>query len=223
MESVRSTLSSRLELDFPFAPRCEPLELQLQPAGQKKGLSFVAVRDYVRAEHGDAAWERVLSRLRIDEADTLRSVVGVGWYSLALYARLLRAADVVLGHGDLRAIRAIVRFEAERDLPTIHRLLLKLVNPAFVVEKMAELWPRYHSTGELRLERRGANAVEATLRGWATDEALCRGFQGYCERALEFGGAHDLVFAHARCRARGAPACVFLAGWGGVGDATPAR
>ena len=86
-------------------------------------------------------------------ADAVNAVVGVRWYPLALYARLLRAIDQQIGAGDLRAIPPIGRFEAERDLPTIHRLLLKMVNPAYVVDKVAELWPRYHSTGELRSYR----------------------------------------------------------------------
>jgi hypothetical protein len=182
--------------------------------GEKKGLSIVAVRDHVLLRHGAESWNAVTARLSALDAETIRSVVGIGWYELDLYARLLRAADAQLGSGDLRAIRPIVRFEAERDLPTIHRLLLKLVNPARVVEKMAELWPRYHTTGRPLLERRGDGAFDATLSDWGVDEALCRGFQGYCERALELAGARELILTHVSCRARGATACVYRARWG---------
>jgi hypothetical protein len=180
----------------------------------KKGLSIVAVRDYVLQHHGREAWASVLAALPRDDADIVSAALGVGWYPLALYARLLRAVDQQLGQGDLRAIRPITRFEAERDLPTIHRLLLKMVNPVFVVEKMAELWPRYHSTGQLRIERRGDRAVDATLADWSSDEALCVGFQAYCERAIELAGARDVRIAHSICRARGGAVCFFRVKWG---------
>jgi hypothetical protein len=183
-------------------------------APSKKGLSFVAARDYVLQKKGREAWASVLTALPREDADAVNAVVGVGWYPLALYARLLRAVDQQLGAGDLRAIPPIGRFEAERDLPTIHRLLLKMVNPSYVVDKMAELWPRYHSTGELRIERRGDRAVDATLADWASDEALCLGFQSYCQRALELAGARDVRIAHSSCRARGADLCFFRVKWG---------
>lgn len=180
----------------------------------KKGLSLVAVRDYVLQKAGRDAWGSVLGALPPEDADTVSAVVGVGWYSLDLYARLLRAVDTQLGDGDSSTVAPIARFEAERDVPTIHGLLLKMVEPAYLVENMAELWPRYHSTGHLRIERRGDRAIDATLVDWASDEVLCLGFQSYCQRALELGGARDVRFAHSTCRARGAAECFFEVEWG---------
>jgi hypothetical protein len=180
----------------------------------KKGLSFVAVRDYVLQKAGREAWASVLGALPGDDADAVSGAVGMGWYPLDLYARLLRAVDTKLGEGDLTTIAPIARFEAERDVPTIHRLLLKMVKPAYVAEKMAELWPRYHSSGHLRIERRGDRAMDATLVDWAADEVLCLGFQSYCQRALELAGARDVRFAHSTCRARGGAECFFKVKWG---------
>jgi hypothetical protein len=185
-------------------------------APSKKGLSLVAVRDYVLQKAGREAWASVLAALPSEDADAVSGAVGVGWYPLDLYAGLLRAVDTKLGEGDLSTIAPIARFEAERDVPTIHRLLLKMVKPAYVAEKMAELWPRYHTTGQLRIERRGDRAIDATLVDWAADEVLCLGFQSYCQRALELAGARDVRFAHSTCRARGAAECFFKVKWGPV-------
>jgi hypothetical protein len=180
----------------------------------KKGLSFIAARDHVLQEHGKDCWAAVLSSLPREDVDTLGSVLGVGWYGLDLYARLMRAVGRTLGRGDLGAVRPVVRFEAERDVPTIHRMLLRMVKPAYVFEKMAELWPRYHTTGSLAVVRRDARTLEATISDWAADELLCLGVQVYCERVLELVGARDPRVVQTSCRALGAPGCQFHATYG---------
>ncbi|MEP7126281.1 MAG: hypothetical protein ABJE95_35445, partial [Byssovorax sp.] len=169
----------------------------------KKGLSFVAARDYVLQKAGREAWASVLEALPGEDADAVSAAVDMGWYPLDLHARLLRAIDTRLGEGDLTTLAPIARFEAERDVPTTHHLLLQMGDPADLAEKMAELWPRDHSSGHLRIERRGDRALDATLVDWAADEVLCLGFQAYFQRALELAGARDVRCAHSTCRARG--------------------
>jgi hypothetical protein len=179
----------------------------------KKGLSFLAVRDYVVEHAGKREWEAALDALSPDDRDVIGGVVGIGWYPLDTYARLLWAVDRRVGHGDLAAVIEMGRFEAARDVPTIHRLLLKMVKPAFIVEKMAELWPRYNSTGRLILQRLGPEAVDVTLADWSDDAALCASIQGYSERALSLAGARQVRLTQTSCRAKGASACIFRAAW----------
>ena len=180
----------------------------------KKGLSLVAVRDYVLQKAGREAWASVLGVLPDEDADTVSAAVDVGWYPLDLHARLLRAVDTGLGDGDLSTILPIARFEAERDVPIVHHLLLQMGNPTDVAEKMAVLWPRDHTTGRLRIERRDDSAIDVTLVDWAADEALCLGFQHYFQRALELAGARDVRLVQSTCRARGAAECFFKVTWG---------
>jgi hypothetical protein len=182
----------------------------------KKGLSFLAARDYVKKRSGAEGWDAVLADLAPSDADTLRSMVGIGWYPLDLYARLLRVIDQRLGTGDRRIVPHVCHFEAERDVPSVHRLLLKMVKPATIVEKMAELWPRYNSTGRLIVSRRGDRAVDVTLVDWSPDDLLCAAVVAYSERALELAGARGVRIAQPRCRARGAHNCLFEIKWGAL-------
>ena len=172
------------------------------------------MRDYVLEKAGREAWTSVLDALPGQDADTIRAAVDVAWYPLNLHARLLRAVDTKLGDGDLSTIPPIARFDAERDVPTVHHLLLQLGNPADLAEKMAELWPRDHTTGRLRIERKDDQAIDVTLVDWAADEVLCLEFQSYFQRALELAGARDVRFVQSTCRARGAAECFFTVTWG---------
>jgi predicted hydrocarbon binding protein len=185
-------------------------------AALTKGIGFTNVRAFVMERWGEAGWSAVLARLRPDDREMLASVVPIGWYSLALYARLIRAVDDVHGCGDLAILVQLGRYEAEKDLTTIHRMLLRLVNPATVVEKSMDYWRRFHDTGTWHVRRISPTEVEGVLEGWGVvDHALCRELGGYLARLLELVGARSVVVEHPRCRARGDADCSFSACWTG--------
>jgi hypothetical protein len=181
---------------------------------QTKGISFVNVRAFVIARAGEPAWEHTLQNLSGDDRQDLATVVAVGWYDLSLYARLIRAVDSALGAGDLALLPALGRFEAERDLTTIHRLFLRMASPAWAIEKTMEYWRRFHDSGEWRVQRSGEYAVSGTLDGWGVvDEALCLELTGYLPRVMELAGAKRALIEHRACRARGARDCFFSLTW----------
>jgi hypothetical protein len=181
-----------------------------------KGVGFVNVKSFATERFGANAWDAVLERLAPEDREELSSIVSVGWYSLPLYARLIHALDDVHGYGDLSLVVQLGRYEAERDLTTIHRIFLRFTNPAFIVEKTGEFWKRFHDTGEWKVERE-PNGVAGTLEGWGcVDHALCRELVGYLSRVLELVGAKNVVFEHPRCRARGDGQCFFRARWGSL-------
>lgn len=169
---------------------------------------------FVRAQGGEDAWHRVLARLSPEDRSVVEGMVAVGWYDLALQHRLLRAVDAALGHGDLALIPAVARFEADQDLTRIHRMFLRLANPAFVLEKSGEYWHRFYDTGEWSVKRERSNHAVATLTGVGeVDVAFCMYLSRYIERMFELVGAKEVHVDHPRCRTRGEPACVFAGAW----------
>ncbi len=187
-----------------------------------KGMGFVNGRAFVIGRAGSAGWDAVLARL--DESDrlTLESVLAVGWYPIALDARMQRAIADVLSGGDPSIAAAIGRFAAERDLTTIHRIFLRLFNPKFAVEKLTELWPRYHNSGRWTIVESSGTHIIGRLDDWGgnVDGILCTNAAGYIGRCLELAGARHVVMEHTKCRTRGDDACVFTARWGQVATRT---
>ena len=179
-----------------------------------KGVSFVNVRAFVVSRGGEPTWEQALENLDERDRQELVGVLAVGWYDLSLYARLIRAVDATLGTGDLTLLPALGRFEAERDLTTIHRLFLRMANPGWVVERTMEYWRRFHDTGEWRVQRDGSNTVRGTLDGWGVvDAALCLELTGYMPRLMELSGASHAHIDHRTCRGLGASECLFVMTW----------
>jgi hypothetical protein len=180
-----------------------------------KGFAFDNVRVFTRTRFGPEGWGATLARMLPDDREVLGAIVSVGWYSLPLYARLLRALDEAYGTGDYAIIVQSARFAAERNLGTVFRTLLRFASPAYMLEKFGQYWPRVHDTGRWELVREaGGDAATATLYDLGyVDAALCRDLGGYFARTLELVGAKGVILDHARCRARGADACEFRARW----------
>ncbi|MCC6903235.1 MAG: hypothetical protein IT377_29960 [Polyangiaceae bacterium] len=178
-----------------------------------KGVSFVHAKSFCD-ERGPTAWPGVLGRLPRVDQDEIASVVAVGWYDLALYARFLHALDAEIGGGDLAAVVELGRFQAERDLKIVHRLFFRLLtSPAYAIEKTAEYWRRFHDSGAWTITRSGDGHVSGCLDGWGVDAALCAELTGYMPRMIDLCGGKNATMAHPRCRARGAARCEFEMGW----------
>jgi hypothetical protein len=178
-----------------------------------KGLTIGHVERFSKQRFGERGWLDTLSKLSPSDQQLLAEVVAVGWYDLELYARLIRALDERHGRGDLALLDELGRFEAEQDYRGIFRLFFRMASPAYMVEKTADYWRRFHDAGQWAVERRGPTAVWGALSGWGVDSALCRELVAYVKRAIELVGGRDVVLEHPRCRARGSNRCEYLMSW----------
>jgi hypothetical protein len=178
-----------------------------------KGLTFGHVQRFSVERFGERGYRDLVSDLPAGDQQLLAEVVAVGWYDLELYARLIRALDQRHGKGDLVLLDELGRYEAEQDYRGIFRLFFRMASPAYMVEKTADYWRRFHDVGDWAIERRGTNAVWGALRGWGVDDVLCRELVAYVKRAIELVGGKDVVLEHPRCRARGASQCEYLMTW----------
>jgi hypothetical protein len=183
-----------------------------------KGTLIQHARTFVGAREGKEGWSSLVGTMSEDDQGAIGGVVSIGWYEEHLFARLLRALDdrdtrKAASRGGGR-VRELARFEAEQDLTVVHRVFLRLANPAYVLEKAGEYWGRFHDTGAWVVTRRGPRAASGELRGWGVVDAVyCAYLAAYIERTFELVGATDVACAHQRCRARRDEACVFEGHW----------
>jgi hypothetical protein len=179
-----------------------------------KGGGMLNARDFARLFHGEGAWDRVLAALTPAQRETIAGVISVGWYEIRLSDAVNRAMVDVLGGGDMDVIRALGRYSAEQDLTRVHRLFLRLANPAYVIERLTEFWARFQDSGKWTVVRETPTRARATLEGWGAEEvASCERLGAYTQRLFELVGAKDVRLEHPRCRMRGDEACVFLGEW----------
>jgi hypothetical protein len=185
------------------------------PEPQLKGSAYLSTLAFIDGQSGAATRERVLARLQSDDRALLSGMLlPIAWYPLAPFPRLLRAMEAELGRGDFALITERGRWAAVHDMTTVHKLLLKLVNTQWLVEKGMRLWPNFHSTGRWEASPDGDHGARAVLTDLGVvDEAICATLKGWLLGLLGLTGAKNATTQHTTCRARGDTSCTWQMSW----------
>ena len=187
----------------------------MTPRGQLKGASYLSTLAFIDEKFGKDGRARVLARLASEDRALLDSLLlPIGWYPLPPFPRLLRAMVDELGAGDLQLATDRGIWAAIHDMKTIHKVLLKLASPAWVIDRGTSLWKNFHDTGHWETERVGSRGAVATLRELGVvDEAMCATLRGWILGLLTISGCREPQAIHSECRARGDQACVYQTSW----------
>jgi hypothetical protein len=185
------------------------------PEAQLKGSAYLSTLAFIETHFGATAKERVLARLSPEDRVLFGGLVlPIQWYPLAPFPRLLRAMDDEVGRGDLTLVTERGTWAAVQDMRTVHKVLLKLVTPQWVIEKGMKLWPNFHTSGRWEAKREGDKVARAWLYDLAVvDEAVCATLKGWILGLLQLAGTRQPCVDHVECRARGDVACVFYVTW----------
>jgi hypothetical protein len=179
-----------------------------------KGTNVSNTRAFIEKTFGAKGAAAVSAAMPKEMRDALESVVAVGWYPVEVHVALLRAIEQTLGTGDGAMLRRVGAQDAEYNITRIYRMLFRLANPGYVLEKSADLWARFFDTGRWVIERPTPSSAIATLTDFAiVDPLYCTYLMAYFHRMFELVGAKSVHVHHTACRARGASACRFEGHW----------
>jgi len=185
------------------------------PDAQLKGSAYLSTLNFIETHFGTASKERVLERLSPEDRAVLgHMVLPIQWYPLAPFPRLLRAMDAEVGRGDLTLVTERGTWAAVQDMRTVHKVLLKLVTPGWVIDKGMKLWPNFHTSGHWEAKRVGDKGARAELKDLGVvDEAMCMTLKGWILGLLQLAGIKRANVDHPECRARGSATCVYQISW----------
>ena len=127
-----------------------------------------------------AALERMSSPAR--EALRYGEVVASGWYPVGWYAELLQAI-VDSSNGSADVVRSIAVVAIDRDINGVYRFLVERLNPGTVAALVCKLFPRYYSSGNIRVEAVGAKHFRVYIGD-------CIGFTELMWQELYASGKH---------------------------------
>lgn len=185
------------------------------PEAQLKGSAYLSTLAFIDSQFGPGARERVLARLSDEDRALFDGLMlPIRWYPLAPFPRLLRAMEAEFGRGDLTLVTERGSWAAIHDMKTVHKVLLKLVNTNWVIEKAMRLWPNFHTSGRWESHRESERAARAVLHDLGVvDEAMCATLKGWIIGLLTLAGVKQSHVDHPRCRARGDESCVYQVTW----------
>ena len=100
------------------------------------------------------------------------------------------------------------------NLTVVHRLFLRMANPAYVLEKSTEFWSRFYDSGRWLITRRSDSQTHAELIGFALpNRDFCHFLNAYLVRLFALVGAKNVHWEHTRCACDGLDRCVFEGSW----------
>ena len=183
---------------------------------QVKGTSIAGKRQYVLKYHGEEKLRAVLAQLKDKEAaKRLEStVLKSAWYPFELFIDMTETIDRVVGYGDGKLYRSIAGQTAEDDLSTVYKVFFKLLQPMYIINKAAQLWSSYYSSGKLNTTQVNPNAVELEVLDFESPHwAHCESVLGWAERSIQMTGVKGVRADHLECRGRGGRRCRMHLSW----------
>ena len=158
-----------------------------------KGMVFRGVMQAIGERKGEPFRREVESALPEPFGESWRTgaVVASGWYPMRWYREMwetIRDRDP-----DPQLVRDIGRITAERELGTIHRLLMRMVSPTTLIQVSQRLLSRYFTHGTLELVERGPGMLRARWSGFeGFDGTLWMENLAGAELIVEMSGAEDV-------------------------------
>ncbi|MGC4116656.1 MAG: hypothetical protein QM765_19215 [Myxococcales bacterium] len=179
-----------------------------------KGVSFIHMNDFLRQEFEEAGHAKVVAALKPDVAKTLASAFGHEWYPFAHMVDVERAVAQAHFGGDATQIERFGFYDGTRQVGTIYRFLLRLLEPAFLLKQGNKIWRSYMNCGDLATESTGPRSCLVRLSGYdPLDRTHCFENVGAFKASLMVCGSKTPKVEHVECRLEGKPACVYHASW----------
>ncbi|MBN1594839.1 hypothetical protein JW933_02830 [candidate division FCPU426 bacterium] len=120
--------------------------------GRSKGVGVVELKK-IFSQKGRALEETLISRLDEDSARIYRFSVEASWIPLEVMASIYETAAGVLYPDEQDGLFKIGEAQAKNQLTGIYRIIMKIINVPYLIEKTAKLWKLYYDQGEAHTEK----------------------------------------------------------------------
>jgi hypothetical protein len=180
--------------------------------GHLRGQLPQARLEYVRAEHGPAAVERVLQALPEEERARLGGLARDGWYPFRSLMQLDRAIAAALGQGD-RVFVDLGRASARQRTELLGEHA-PLVSAHAFLSRLAEEHRRFHTFGRAEYRRLGFRHGQISYFDYPEiDPVYCLSGLGYIAGAVEQLTGTAVHVEELTCQCRQEPACRYDVKW----------
>jgi len=142
----------------PFAPGTSPFHV--------KGNGYRGQIDYIQA-HVPGGLAAVLEQVPGKELAAYlgQPFLAGSWYDLFPFVALQKAAGLTLGISGLEFATRFSRFQAQRDISGLYRLLLKLASPEMVMARLPKVAGQYYDFIEVTVSEVEKGVFESRISG----------------------------------------------------------
>jgi hypothetical protein len=163
-------------------------------AYETKGVGIISVVEFVKTTFGPDGHARWLAALSPAARELATGGLSASsWYPGDLVTELRQTIVDQFWGGDVRRIRQLGRFSAERGQTGVYRLALKVGSPTWVLERLGMVFGSYFRPGAVHFDSKGTGHLVGTLLDFPDRSGLLEEvFAGFVEKALELSGAKGI-------------------------------
>ena len=186
-------------------------------AGQVRGFDLLSMRKFVHKTYGDDGLHALTDALaKRNMAHIVSDVIlPMDWRPHEEWCALMEGIDGTFTQaGQERAATRLGRFTCEDQMRTVHKVLMRLLRPGWLLENASSVWSKYHDSGRWEVIRQRSNSAAATLFDMPpTPPVYCVTVSGWFERFFQLCGCREVRLLHPECVHRGGHGCRFEVSW----------
>lgn len=163
---------------------------------QTKGTTVLSMQAVLDRRLGSGAFRRLAAATGATWGIPLAN----GLYDAEELCRLAAAAATELGTTQLELYKASSEHNARHDLPTIHRIVLRVITPQLLLARGARFWRSYAAFGETRVERNEPGNFKGITDGIPPQlkDYVEGAWRGFAPAAVELAGGKNVHISEAR-------------------------
>lgn len=180
-----------------------------------KGISLSHLNEFVIETFGSEALLSLLGALSPETAHAFERPFRMAWYPLSTLVEVEK--EIIERHyrGEYSKAYLFGESDMKKSVGSVYRVILRFMEPQFLLQKSATLWSHMVSAG--RLEVIG-NVREQTAICMVHDidpihKVYCNDLRGSFMGALKTCGAREVRVIHPQCVLSGASHCRFELEW----------
>lgn len=179
-----------------------------------KGSTLRATMEFVRADKGADALERVLARLPGERRAQVERSTATDEVPFDLALDLWRAVEGEVGAADPAWMERAGAQSIESSGVQLYGGILRKANPTEFLTQGVSLFRLYYSPGNMEVVEAEPGRAVLRLVGFdAADPLFCRRQTGGLGRALSLAGGATPTARHVRCAAEGDAFCEWELRW----------
>jgi len=184
---------------------------------QERGFDFLTARKYVRQHHGEEGVRALTARLaERGMAGAMTDVILPNeWRPFAEYLAVCEGIEGLFSSPEQpHAARRYGRFQVDDQLKYYHRIAMRVLKPAWLIENAMGVWRKYCDAGRWEISWPRPNQAVARLVDMVPiSPPFCQQMAGFFERFLEVCRVREILVVHPECVTRGMSMCRYDVSW----------
>ncbi len=180
-----------------------------------RGVSIIAIREYVNHHLDEAERKGLLSRLPAEDVRTIITADKNEWYPLGIIKRLRAEVAKKFNPDDPRqAAFDIGLFTSTYEQSSFLKSIVRRLPIRLILNRAASLWRKFYRPGDMTLVEAKEGKAVLELRGFPPeDPLLCPQFTAWFFNAGQNKGLKNFKVEETKCIHKGDDCCRWEATW----------